>query len=113
MDHIKLKPEIKALWLKALRSGDYKQVKRSLRTKEGFCCLGVLCDISGEGEWAKHGDLNRYLSKNGNYYKTMPPFSVYGWALNKYSNSVLSTLAEMNDAGASFNTIANYIEKNF
>ena len=32
-------------WLEALRSGKYKQTKNTLRTPEGFCCLGVLCDI--------------------------------------------------------------------
>jgi hypothetical protein len=45
-------PELKQRWLDALRSGKYKQGKGALRTgKDHFCCLGVLCDISGAGEW--------------------------------------------------------------
>ena len=32
-------------WIKALRSGKYKQGKASLQSAEGFCCLGVACDI--------------------------------------------------------------------
>ena len=36
---------IKKLWLEALRSGEYKQTKNYLRTGDGFCCLGVLCDL--------------------------------------------------------------------
>lgn len=32
-------------WTKALRSGKYKQGKRQLQSENGFCCLGVACDI--------------------------------------------------------------------
>ena len=32
-------------WIEALRSGKYKQSKLSLQSAEGFCCLGVACDI--------------------------------------------------------------------
>lgn len=32
-------------WLNALRSGKYKQTKRSLQNDKGFCCLGVACDV--------------------------------------------------------------------
>lgn len=50
----KLDPDLKAKWLKALRSGRYAQTKGRLHRKEdsaesdrpaGHCCLGVLCDI--------------------------------------------------------------------
>lgn len=46
----KLNPKVKALWLKALRSGKYKQGHNALctvttRGKNRFCCLGVLCDL--------------------------------------------------------------------
>ena len=30
-------------WVKALRSGKYKQAKGSLQTGDGFWCLGVAC----------------------------------------------------------------------
>jgi hypothetical protein len=36
---------IKALWVKALRSGKYKQGCGQLKTSRGFCCLGVLTDL--------------------------------------------------------------------
>ena len=32
-------------WVEALRSGKYKQGKISLQNANGFCCLGVACDI--------------------------------------------------------------------
>ena len=33
-------------WIDALRSGDYPQTKYRMRNFQGFCCLGVLCDIA-------------------------------------------------------------------
>lgn len=35
-------PNVKTLWLKALRSGNYKQGYMKLRSGDRFCCLGVL-----------------------------------------------------------------------
>ena len=40
-------------WLAALRSGDYAQTRESLQDTNGFCCLGVACDISGVGSWSE------------------------------------------------------------
>jgi len=37
--------EIKEKWLKALRSGEYKQGNAFLNSNGKFCCLGVLTDI--------------------------------------------------------------------
>lgn len=43
---MKLKPEIKSLWIKALESGKYKHGKHHLRNVDNtHCCLGVLCDL--------------------------------------------------------------------
>jgi len=43
---IKLKKDVKEKWLKALRSGNYKQGEINLNNNNNtFCCLGVLCDI--------------------------------------------------------------------
>lgn len=40
-------------WVKALRSGKYKQTKSELKDNNGYCCLGVLCEISGKSEFTK------------------------------------------------------------
>ena len=32
-------------WTKALRSGKYKQTTGALQDGNGFCCLGVACDV--------------------------------------------------------------------
>lgn len=53
-----MNPDVKAQWVAALRSGEYQQTTGALRrpTPEvgqlAFCCLGVLCDISGIGQWS-------------------------------------------------------------
>ena len=49
-----MRPEIKAKWVAALRSGEYKQAQGQLRTDAGFCCLGVLCELHRkevDGSW--------------------------------------------------------------
>ena len=35
-------------WAKALRSGEYKQTEGQLRGDNGFCCLGVLCNLHAQ-----------------------------------------------------------------
>ena len=45
-----MKKEIAERWVSALRSGEYKQGKLYLKSENGYCCLGVLCDILGV-EW--------------------------------------------------------------
>lgn len=50
---LRLKPEIKKVWLSALRSGKFRQCKSRLKKSTGvegrgkysYCCLGVLCEI--------------------------------------------------------------------
>lgn len=41
-----MKPEIKEMWVKALRSGEYEQGTHQLVGDNKYCCLGVLCDIA-------------------------------------------------------------------
>lgn len=43
--------DIKAAWVKALRSGEYRQGTGRLRSVDDeFCCLGVLCDVVKKDE---------------------------------------------------------------
>lgn len=37
----------KAKWTAALRSGEYKQTRCTLKNDEGYCCLGVLNEVLG------------------------------------------------------------------
>lgn len=45
-----MNPEIKALWIEALRSGEYKQGRGCLKAdysgKAQYCCLGVLTELA-------------------------------------------------------------------
>jgi len=41
----RLNPEIKTLWVEALRSGNYPQGKDYLKKDGEYCCLGVLCEV--------------------------------------------------------------------
>ncbi len=43
-----LAPEFKAKWVAALRSGEYKQTNSTLKDRDGYCCLGVLCHLFSE-----------------------------------------------------------------
>jgi hypothetical protein len=70
-----MKPEIKKLWVEALRSGDYKQGHgRLARIKDKqieYCCLGVLCEV-----------LEVPREKNNGYFtyeegSMFPPNSAY------------------------------------
>lgn len=44
-------PAIKEKWVAALRSGAYEQGRNQLRTANGYCCLGVLCDLIDPDGW--------------------------------------------------------------
>lgn len=91
--------KLKAKWLKALRSGKYKQGMELLKfegdnKQTRFCCLGVLCDVGH----IRSTSSAVIKGKNGDY-RILP-------------QNVQQTLTEMNDGGKRFTTIATYIEKN-
>lgn len=105
-----MKRELKEKWIKALRSGEYKQAQRRLRTSEGFCCLGVLCDLVDSSKW-EDTDPGDYFN-----YKTEVPHECYLPTVIRFdaglSNYDESQVANMNDDGKSFLEIADHIERN-
>src|ERR1700722_19140718 len=60
----KMDPALKAKWVAALRSGEYKQGDGKLhnRTDDSYCCLGVLCRAMGAQftEATELGDDDEY-----------------------------------------------------
>lgn len=58
----RMRPDIKADWVRALRSGQYEQTKKGALIYQtddqeyGYCCLGVLCEI--QGMMPSDGDMN-------------------------------------------------------
>lgn len=62
-----MKKEVADLWVKALRSGQYRQTKSVLDDGNGYCCLGVLCRISGIAKTAEDdadGEMNRVYGES-------------------------------------------------
>lgn len=98
-----MNPEVKEKWVAALESGEYKQGKQALKTVEGFCCLGVLCDIHAKetgGEWENNRDL-RIGTSDASYLscEASLPQVVVAWAGLNSANPVVGGdyLAELND----------------
>jgi len=94
-------PEIKEKWINALRSGEYEQIRGALRREEGFCCLGVLCDIINTDCWFG----NTWRRESG----WLPSELMVDLELS--TDADVAVLAGMNDTGKSFKQIASYIEE--
>lgn len=100
-----MKPQIKADWLKALRSGKYQQGKARLQSRGLFCCLGILCDLLRPDLWATVG-----IGLRHNDHTDLPSELILEQA--GLSQTVARQLAVMNDKGKTFNEIADFIEIN-
>lgn len=136
---LKLKPEVKQLWLEGLRSGDYPQCIGKLSNNVGYCCLGVLSEIAHkEGvvsreveevadgfhnttEEVRYGRVSNYLPKEvaewafepynpvGEYYEN--PRVNDPRAHDDYLFVSTTSLSELNDEGYDFREIADVIEE--
>ena len=101
-------------WINALRSGEYKQVRNSLRTPDGFCVLGVACDVSNLGEWDEHGNYRTESYDAAQEPWLNVPQEVYH-ALsldehNFFDRHFLSALTHANDNGIHFDEMADKIK---
>lgn len=105
------------LWIKALESGEYKQIQGSLVNDEadkiGFCCLGVACDV------AEKVGFNVPAFYNMNYLPVRMQ-NLLGTTEEvkfiepvRYRGRDYESLAEMNDKGMRFKTIARIIREQF
>jgi hypothetical protein len=131
--------QIKQQWVAALRSGKYSQDTGVLRSTQGYCCLGVLCDLYAQ-EHNEQWDVHRWNTNLGESYDIPEnkvseingsdeflfgnelehlPDTVKMWAgLNHpnpyvYSDGIDNEgyhLSVLNDNGKSFNEIADLIE---
>lgn len=107
-----MKLDAKNKWVEALRSGRYQQAKGNLfKPDEGYCCLGVLTDLylkeHGISTGNHEGDIKTHSQ---GYTNGIPNQEVEDWAGLNYNDT--GELAEMNDGGDTFSTIAAYIEEN-
>jgi hypothetical protein len=111
--------EIKAKWVAALRSGEYKQSVGYLKRDDGFCCLGVLSDVhakEGGPQWEHAGSGIQEVERCGGY----PPQVTLNWAEFAETSLVPGLLTRegdgeglvsLNDSGEfTFSQIADVIE---
>lgn len=118
-----MKQEVKELWIEALLSGEYKQSQQHLQNEDGFCCLGVLCDVYAKSqslEWGEHREYDDgFCSYN--------PFSFLGcdeflpevvmeWAGLEHEDPIIThdgptTLSALNDYGHGFEKISELIKE--
>lgn len=115
--------KLKAKWIKALRSGQYKQgtgylCRADLDTPKAFCCLGVLFDIQG-AEWVDDNDghYSRSCKFDGEAYRANSLKSELHRAFPYLAENIISKLMNMNDGAHNhkqhnFKQIADYIKKN-
>jgi hypothetical protein len=100
--------ELKAKWVKALRSGRYKQVAGTLKRGEKHCCLGVLYRI-------QRGDFKELRN---NLMSTELPEGYSGGLTQDQRNDLaarndgtFSPATKVQHEKQSFREIADYIDK--
>ena len=97
-------PEFKTQWIAALRSGYYEQGRGALRKGDTFCCLGVACELIDKYGWKRtgiKGNLDWQSWHGRRVVMNKLPF---------IGISSADVLSRMNDTGATFAEIADYIE---
>lgn len=102
---VRLPKRFKEKWVKALRSGNYKQGKESLYTEHtnSFCCLGVACAITYKGP-VKNLAWHSYIELGEDWSENVPKLLVN-------DEGIPEKLAKMNDDGKTFKQIAAYIDR--
>ncbi len=116
--------KVKQQWITALRSSQYEQTTTYLRTEQGYCCLGVLCDLYAK----EHNDVGWDVAGDVDYefldeIQTMPE-EVKIWAGLSHADPYYVVadeetgernihLSMVNDQGSTFEEIAQLIEEKF
>lgn len=112
--------KMKKKWTNALRSGEYRQGRQALKTRDGaFCCLGVLCDIIPDNKcddkWKDDPRYFGYLFRHETAEKDFVSSSTYlpSTIADAYDVNIQNAyeLAKMNDNGSSFEEIADWIDE--
>ena len=112
-------------WLRALKGGRYKQTTNYLKNDNGYCCLGVACEIYNKNFTDKleieafensYGNGSVVFIDNGSYDSVLPPRVKKALGLQtqsgdfKYKNGASCSLVDLNDSGKTFKEIAKLIE---
>jgi hypothetical protein len=129
-----MKKDIAKKWVKALRSGKYKQGKGYLKqftskNEPRHCCLGVLCELYNDTMKKNHKktlyteemqdnssgtSFIRFDLVDGGLPKVVREWADITNSLGgfKIDDARSECLADLNDYGKKFSTIADIIEKN-
>lgn len=105
-EDLRLPKRFKDRWVKALRSGDYKQgqcylVSKDIEGNKTYCCMGVICDLETNGRFT-NSDKDSPLSRREYIPEVL-----------RKNISLQEKLSNFNDTGGkSFKWISNWIDKN-
>lgn len=121
MSDVKLVPEVKSIWLDALKSGKYRKAKQAMVSPrgKGFCCLGVLtmeyCEAHGiEAAVDLFQQSIRVNPVESPSYATSLAKPVAAWAFGPThgwrERATCGTLAMLNDTKPGYPV--DYIEEN-
>jgi hypothetical protein len=114
--------EVRAAWVAALRSGQYRQtthrLKRQVKGSVHHCCLGVLCEIAAEAGLVDITSSGYLPRDGGDLAESLLPSNVRQWAgllsdggCLREQQWHLNTLSRLNDNGRyTFEQIADVIE---
>ena len=108
-------------WIDALLSGKYEQTKGYLHTEDGYCCLGVVCELykedHPEATWSQDGSDEPFEFRASDEYEpaqtNLIPLLRDWIGLRSADGRSLSygtSLAGLNDKGTSFKAIAALLE---
>jgi hypothetical protein len=109
MSKIKFPNEVRTKWLKALRSGRYKQIPGRLQNSQGNCCLGILCRVQKIPHKVFESSTDFGVFDGDNKYLKLIPSALY--RSNKHTNFCQKLIDLNDDKEFSFKEIADYIEK--
>lgn len=71
-------------WLSALESGDYPQTTGMLADENGYCCLGVACEVLGiRSRWK--ADTGYRVYGEDEKFSTLPPEAVDALGIGRYN----------------------------
>jgi hypothetical protein len=112
-----MKEKIAEKWINALRSGEYEQGKGSLRLRNKYCCLGVLCDLYSK-ENNENWEMFDEKTEQYSFQECLAylPEKVQKWAGMKTCsgeiNHKIDSLTHANDKGFTLEEIAEVIIQN-
>ncbi len=110
-------------WVKALRSGKYKQTQKHLQDQRGHCCLGVACEIFipkgeqlriqvGPNQFVLGGEVPESQAAAPEWLKTVSDdfYRIAGIELIQLNDGVTNAIRELGPIEFTFDEIADLLE---